>query len=79
MKIQGLITVLITSIIIRDLKNLLPQLSYLTALDIYLWTCFLFVFAALLEYITLNIIMRQRANAGSKVKVIMKIKKRIEK
>ena len=70
MKIQGLITVLITSIIIRDLKNLLPQLSYLTALDIYLWTCFLFVFAAVLEYIILNIIMRQRANAGSKVKVI---------
>ncbi len=40
----------------------------MTALDIYLWACFLFVFAAVLEYVALNIMVRQRANATLKVK-----------
>ena len=60
-------TVLTTSTIIQGLKNSLPQVSYLTALDIYLWACFLFVFAAVLEYVALNIMVRQRANASFKV------------
>ena len=58
---------LTTSTIIQGLKNSLPQVSYLTALDIYLWACFLFVFAAVLEYVALNIMVRQRANASFKV------------
>ena len=62
-------TVLTTSTIIQGLKNSLPQVSYLTALDIYLWACFLFVFAAVLEYVALNIMVRQRANASFKVKL----------
>ena len=61
-------TVLTTSTIIQGLKNSLPQVSYLTALDIYLWACFLFVFAAVLEYVALNIMVRQRANASFKVR-----------
>ena len=63
----GVMTVLTTSTIIQGLKNSLPQVSYLTALDIYLWACFLFVFAAVLEYVALNIMVRQRANASFKV------------
>ena len=62
-----MMTVLTTSTIIQGLKNSLPQVSYLTALDIYLWACFLFVFAAVLEYVALNIMVRQRANASFKV------------
>lgn len=64
---SGVMTVLTTSTIIQGLKNSLPQVSYLTALDIYLWACFLFVFAAVLEYVALNIMVRQRANASFKV------------
>jgi len=63
---MGVMTVLTTSTIIQGLKNSLPQVSYLTALDIYLWACFLFVFAAVLEYVALNIMVRQRANASFK-------------
>jgi len=63
---MGVMTVLTTSTIIQGLKNSLPQVSYLTALDIYLWACFLFVFAAVLEYVALNIMVRQRANATLK-------------
>ena len=65
-----MMTVLTTSTIIQGLKNSLPQVSYLTALDIYLWACFLFVFAAVLEYVALNIMVRQRANASFKVSFI---------
>ena len=68
-----MMTVLTTSTIIQGLKNSLPQVSYLTALDIYLWACFLFVFAAVLEYVALNIMVRQRANASFKVNSLKRI------
>ena len=59
-------TVFITLFIIQDFKKSLPHLSYLTALDIYLWTCFLFVFSAILECVAINMVVRQRATASLK-------------
>lgn len=36
------------------------KVSYLTALDVYLWTCYLFVFSTVLEFCILNYVMRKR-------------------
>ena len=35
---------------------MLPQVNYLTALEVYLWACFFFVCVTLVEYIYLNYI-----------------------
>ena len=44
------------STVIQGMKSMLPQVNYLTALDVYLWTCFFFVCVTLVEYIYLNYI-----------------------
>ena len=35
-------------------RTSLPRVSYVTAMDLFVTVCFLFVFAALMEYATLN-------------------------
>lgn len=35
-------------------RKSLPRVSYVTAMDLFVTVCFLFVFAALMEYATLN-------------------------
>nr|XP_039258335.1 gamma-aminobutyric acid receptor subunit rho-2-like isoform X1 [Styela clava] len=54
---MGITSVLTISTIITGLKSSLPKVSYLTAMDLYLWACFLFVFATVLEYCVLNYVM----------------------
>ena len=51
---MGVTTILTISTLIQGLKSSLPKVAYLTALDIYLWVCFFFVFAATCEYSFLN-------------------------
>lgn len=51
---MGITSVLTISTVIQGLKSQLPKVNYLTALDVYLWTCFFFVGFCLVEYAYIN-------------------------
>lgn len=50
----GITTVLTMTTISTGVRSSLPRISYIKAIDIYLVMCFVFVFAALLEYAAVN-------------------------
>ncbi|OQV20541.1 Gamma-aminobutyric acid receptor subunit beta-like [Hypsibius exemplaris] len=50
----GITTVLTMTTISTGVRSNLPRISYVKAIDIYLVKCFVFVFAALLEYALVN-------------------------
>lgn len=50
----GITTVLTMTTISTGVRSSLPRISYVKAIDIYLVMCFVFVFAALLEYAAVN-------------------------
>ncbi|CAL8119988.1 unnamed protein product [Orchesella dallaii] len=50
----GITTVLTMTTISTGMRSSLPRISYVKAIDIYLVMCFVFVFAALLEYAAVN-------------------------
>lgn len=50
----GITTVLTMTTISTGVCSSLPRISYFKAIDIYLVMCFVFVFAALLEYAAVN-------------------------
>ncbi|CAH1777617.1 unnamed protein product, partial [Owenia fusiformis] len=50
----GITTVLTMTTISTGVRSTLPRISYVKAIDIYLVLCFVFVFAALLEYAAVN-------------------------
>jgi len=51
---SGITTVLTMTTISTGVRSALPRISYVKAIDIYLVMCFVFVFAALLEYAAVN-------------------------
>ena len=51
---SGITTVLTMTTISNGVRSSLPRISYVKAIDIYLVMCFVFVFAALLEYAAVN-------------------------
>ncbi|XP_065128665.1 gamma-aminobutyric acid receptor subunit gamma-3 isoform X3 [Paramisgurnus dabryanus] len=51
---QGITTVLTMTTLSTVARTSLPRVSYVTAMDLFVTVCFLFVFAALMEYATLN-------------------------
>lgn len=51
---SGITTVLTMTTISTGVRSSLPRISYVKAIDIYLVMCFVFVFAALLEYAAVN-------------------------
>ena len=50
----GVTTVLTMTTLITSTNEALPKISYIKAIDVYLFTCFLMVFASLLEYATVG-------------------------
>ncbi|NXS76820.1 GBRB1 protein, partial [Pandion haliaetus] len=66
----GITTVLTMTTISTHLRETLPKIPYVKAIDIYLMGCFVFVFLALLEYAFVNYIFfgkgpqRQKKAAG---------------
>ena len=52
--VSGITTVLTMTTISTGVRSSLPRISYVKAIDIYLVMCFVFVFAALMEYAAVN-------------------------
>ncbi|XP_045859589.1 gamma-aminobutyric acid receptor subunit rho-3, partial [Meles meles] len=50
----GITTVLIMSTIISGMSPSMPQVSYIKAVDVYLWVSSLFVFLSVIEYAAVN-------------------------
>ncbi|XP_063056292.1 gamma-aminobutyric acid receptor subunit gamma-3 [Engraulis encrasicolus] len=50
----GITTVLTMTTLSTVARNSLPRVSYVTAMDLFVTVCFLFVFAAMMEYAALN-------------------------
>ncbi|CAH0394640.1 unnamed protein product [Bemisia tabaci] len=69
----GITTVLTMTTISTGVRSSLPRISYVKAIDIYLVMCFVFVFAALLEYAAVNYTYWGHTRAKKKAK-----KKKIE-
>uniref|UniRef100_A0A3P8UEY4 GABA(C) receptor n=1 Tax=Cynoglossus semilaevis TaxID=244447 RepID=A0A3P8UEY4_CYNSE len=51
---SSITTVLTMSTIITGVSSSMPQVSYVKAVDVYLWTSFLFVFLSVIEYAAVN-------------------------
>ena len=51
---SGITTVLTMTTISTGVRASLPRISYVKAIDVHLVACFVFVFAALLEYAAVN-------------------------
>jgi len=50
----GITTVLTMTTLSTVARNSLPRVSYVTAMDLFVTVCFLFVFAAMIEYAMIN-------------------------
>ncbi len=69
----GITTVLTITTLANSIRATLPPVSYSKSIDYYLLACFLFVFAALVEYATVGITDMKWRNALKKLK-----KKRVD-
>lgn len=65
----GITTVLTMTTLSTIARNSLPRVSYVTAMDLFVTVCFLFVFAALMEYATLNYYSSCRKPTTTKKKI----------
>lgn len=52
--LTGITTVLTMTTLSTVARTSLPRVSYVTAMDLFVTVCFLFVFASLIEYAFLN-------------------------
>uniref|UniRef100_A0A8D0G238 Gamma-aminobutyric acid type A receptor subunit epsilon n=1 Tax=Sphenodon punctatus TaxID=8508 RepID=A0A8D0G238_SPHPU len=59
----GITTVLTMTTLSTISRKHLPRVSYITAMDLFVSVCFIFVFAALMEYATLNYLVGDKKPA----------------
>lgn len=59
----GLTSMLILNAINSHLRDKLPQVACIKAIDIYMVVCFLFVFLSLLEYVYINYLYYSRGGS----------------
>lgn len=56
----GVTSVLTITTMTGGVRSQLPKVSYIKAIDVWMCTCLVFVFAALLEYAVVNVIARKQ-------------------
>lgn len=64
----GITTVLTMTTLSTIARKSLPKVSYVTAMDLFVSVCFIFVFAALIEYGTLHYFVSNRKPSKNKDK-----------
>ncbi|KAH3836398.1 hypothetical protein DPMN_109768 [Dreissena polymorpha] len=69
----GVLTVLTMTTQSSGVNASLPHVSYTKAIDIWMSTCLMFVFLALIEFAVANVLMRKDMNKGFKWKNIFSI------
>lgn len=65
---SGITTVLTMTTLSTIARKSLPKVSYVTAMDLFVSVCFIFVFAALIEYGTLHYFVSNRKPSAKKDK-----------
>ncbi|KAI3384500.1 hypothetical protein SNEBB_011403 [Seison nebaliae] len=73
----GLLTVLTVTTQSSGIRTQLPRVSYVKAIDVWMSTCLVFVFAALLEYAFVNVMARKQVETARKAR--KKLQKRRRK
>ena len=69
----GVTTVLTMTTLMSSTNSQLPKISYIKSIDVYLGTCFVMVFASLLEYATVGFLGKRIAMRKSRIEQLTKL------
>ncbi|KAK7583759.1 hypothetical protein V9T40_004722 [Parthenolecanium corni] len=69
----GVITVLTMTTLMSSTNAALPKISYIKSIDVYLGTCFVMVFASLLEYATVGYMSKRLQMRKNRILALQKL------